>query len=161
MYENFYVSVHTLSTHNCVALTLLWLQSQVYRIEEHLNQYLILILSVLFVHCGMQFEYHCIPLVPPHLSHCLEWTVLHRNKSSIKMWVCNLKGTGTSASGVGVPVLVQHGPDVCPASLQALYNPALSPLPRFHGYRTNPSGLWKCSSVIQPLLLLQRLIECF
>lgn len=77
------------------------------------------------------------------------------------MRVCNPKGTGTSASGVGVPVLVQHGPDVCPASLQALYNPALSPLPRFHGYRTNPSGLWKCSSVIQPLLLLQRLIEYF
>lgn len=98
---------------------------------------------------------------PPHLSHCLEWAVLHRNKSSIKTWVCNPNGTGTSASGVGVPVLVQHGPDVCPASLQALYNPALSPLPRFHGYRTNPSGLWKCSSVIQPLLLLQRLTECF
>lgn len=95
---------------------------------------------------------YSLPL-PPHLSHCLEWTVLHRNKSSIKIWVCNPKGTGTSASGVGVPVLVQHGPDVCPASLQGLYSSALSPLPCFHGYRTNPSGLWKCLSVIQPLSL--------
>lgn len=48
-----FLSVHTLPAHNCVALTLLWLQSQVYRIEERLNQYLILILSVLYVHCGM------------------------------------------------------------------------------------------------------------